>query len=227
MYWVDFQLAQRKGLKFYQTRSNALIFYDTLPAYCIWKVVVTKSEEIIYQPPKISYKDNWTYDLDSDVAGKQQREPTNPTKTHNPIIKYGETRMWARVHKGNRETYCVWSRGCHRLNKYGEEDQTRTGRPVLVEEQDIDFRVPGLSHSVVHRIENFNPTCSRITSTTHSAKTRRRWSANWVMWSYSSCGQLYQKYNVLTVFFIGIKELSIALADSSWLTANPGENLTN
>ena len=25
------------------------------------------------------------------------------------------------------------------------------------------------------------------------------------MWSYSSCAKLYQKYNVLTVFFIGIK----------------------
>ena len=30
-----------------------------------------------------------------------------------------------------------------------EEDQTRTGRPVKVEEHDIDFRVPGLSHAVV------------------------------------------------------------------------------
>ena len=36
------------------------------------------------------------------------------------------------------------------------------------------------------------PTCSRITSTTHSAKIQRRWSANWVMWSYSSCAKLYQ-----------------------------------
>ena len=32
-----------------------------------------------------------------------------------------------------------------------EEDQTRTGRPVLVEEHEIDFRVPGLSHAVVKR----------------------------------------------------------------------------
>ena len=32
VYWVDIQLAQRKGLKFYQTRSNAVILYDTLPA---------------------------------------------------------------------------------------------------------------------------------------------------------------------------------------------------
>ena len=46
VYWVDIQLAQRKGLKFYQTRSNAIILYDTLPAYCISKAIVMKSEEI-------------------------------------------------------------------------------------------------------------------------------------------------------------------------------------
>ena len=45
VYWVDIQLAQRKGLKFYQTRCNAIILYDTLPAYCISKVVVMKSED--------------------------------------------------------------------------------------------------------------------------------------------------------------------------------------
>ena len=28
VYWADFQLAQCKGLKFYQTRSNAVIFFD-------------------------------------------------------------------------------------------------------------------------------------------------------------------------------------------------------
>ena len=37
-----------------------------------------------------------------------------------------------------------------------EEDQTRTERPVLVEEHDIDFRVPGLSHAVVKQLENFS-----------------------------------------------------------------------
>ena len=39
-----------------------------------------------------------------------------------------------------------------------EEDQTSTGRPVLVdqkEEMDIDFRVPGLSHAVVKEAGNF------------------------------------------------------------------------
>ena len=64
VYWVDIQLAQRKGLKFYQTRPNAIILYDTLPAYCIPKVVVMESGEIMYEkvymsprpPPKISLK---------------------------------------------------------------------------------------------------------------------------------------------------------------------------
>ena len=34
VYWVDIKL-QEKKLKFYQTRSNAIILYGTLPAYCI------------------------------------------------------------------------------------------------------------------------------------------------------------------------------------------------
>ena len=77
VYWVDTQLAQRKRLKFYQTRSNAIILYDTLAAYCIPKVVVMESGEIIHEkvyvsprpPPKISFKDNWMKELGSEVAG--------------------------------------------------------------------------------------------------------------------------------------------------------------
>ena len=46
-------------------------------------------------------------------------------------------------------------------SKIEEEDQTRTGRPVggqestKVEELDIDFRVPELSHAVVKEAEHF------------------------------------------------------------------------
>ena len=48
-----------------------------------------------------------------------------------------------------------------RVDKHEDEDQTRTGRPVgrqqstQLEEIDIDFRVPGLSHAVVKEAENF------------------------------------------------------------------------
>ena len=54
VYWVGIRLAQRRGLQFCQTRSNAVILYDTLPAYCISKVVVMKNEEIIYQKVYVS-----------------------------------------------------------------------------------------------------------------------------------------------------------------------------
>ena len=39
VHWVDINLANKKGLTFYQTRSNAIIFQETLPAYCIPKVL--------------------------------------------------------------------------------------------------------------------------------------------------------------------------------------------
>ena len=38
----------RKGLQFYQTRSNAIILQGTLPAYCIPKVVRMETGEVIH-----------------------------------------------------------------------------------------------------------------------------------------------------------------------------------
>ena len=55
---VDIQLAQRKGLKFYQTRSNAVILNDTLQAYCISKAIVMKSDEIIYKKVCVCHLDH-------------------------------------------------------------------------------------------------------------------------------------------------------------------------
>ena len=92
VYWVDTKLAQKKGFKFCQTRSNTIILYDTLPAYCIPKVVVMETGEIIHEkvnasprpPPKISFKDNWMKEFGSEVAGgsedSQQIQPKSKTQ---------------------------------------------------------------------------------------------------------------------------------------------------
>ena len=45
VYWVGIRLAQKKGLKFYQTRSNAIILYNTLPACCIPKAIQMETGE--------------------------------------------------------------------------------------------------------------------------------------------------------------------------------------
>ena len=190
VYSVDIQLGQRKGLKFYQLRSNAIILCDTLPAYCISKVIVMNSAEIIYQkvfvsprpPPKISYKDNWMCDLDSDVAGSskdtQRIEPkpkTQRSSTGRTVTKRSEETLERTKFDRdtlNREKHdevtdptstgrpvCGQesTKRCVLTPKQVEEDHTGTGRPVLVdqeEEHEIDFRVPGLSHAVVKEAEN-------------------------------------------------------------------------
>ena len=100
VYWVDINPAIQKGLKFYQTRSNAIILHETLPAYCIPKVVRLKTGEVLYEkvcmsprpPPKISLKHERTRELGPKVARQPQGEvarqakifqPTQPTP--NPI----------------------------------------------------------------------------------------------------------------------------------------------
>ena len=94
VYWVDIKLAQKKGLKFYQTRSNAIILYNALPAYCIAKAVRMETEEIIYEkvfasprpPPKISLRNEWMKELDSEVA--RQAQDHQPTQLNpNPIYR--------------------------------------------------------------------------------------------------------------------------------------------
>ena len=182
MYWVEKQLAQRKGLKFYQTRCNAIIFYDTLPAYCISKVVVMESGEITHEkvyvsprpPPKISYKDNSMCDLDSDIAGSskdtQRIQPKPKTKLSRTVRPVGGQESTKEIEKGTlfdhedvkHSTRTVrpvsgleFTQSCVLMpTKIDEEDQTRTVRPVKVEELDIDFRVPGLSHAGVEEAEH-------------------------------------------------------------------------
>ena len=76
VYWVDINLALKKGLKFYQTRSNAIILHETLRACCIPKVVRIETGEVIFvkvyasprPPPKISLKHDWMKELGSEVA---------------------------------------------------------------------------------------------------------------------------------------------------------------
>ena len=78
--WVDINLAIKKGLKFYQTRSNAIILHETLPAYCIPKVVRMETGEVIYEkvyksprpPPKISLIHDWKRELGSEHAQRSE-----------------------------------------------------------------------------------------------------------------------------------------------------------
>ena len=133
-------------------------------------------------PPTISNKDNWTCDLDSDVARSSKdiqrielKPNTQLSSTGRPVC--GEKKEIEERTKFDRDTFnqekhdnvtdsSITERpvrgheattSCVLTPKHAEDDQTGTGRPVLVdqkEEHKIDFRVPGLSHAVVKEAEH-------------------------------------------------------------------------
>ena len=131
MYWVDIELAQKK-FKFYQTRSNAIILHDTLPAYCIPKAVMMETGEIIYEkvkwsprpPPKISFTDNWMKELGSEVAGHGESSQRTQPKTTNPIVRTGRPVSTEQTFSSSAQDIDKrFLLGCESTNE-------RTGRPV-------------------------------------------------------------------------------------------------
>ena len=180
VYWVDINLALKKGLKFYQTRSNAIIFHETLPAYCIPKVVRMETGEVTYEkvyasprpPPKISLKHDWMKEFGSEVARQSEGEVVrqakslqltqpSPNRNHDrtvrPVVCSENTSR-------SQEIDTRFSR--ESKNSILEEDANhdRTVRPVACSqpvgssstfnEVDVDFRLSGLPHAVVKQAEN-------------------------------------------------------------------------
>ena len=208
-----------------------------------------KSGEIIYEkvivsprpPPTISFKNNWMKELDSEVAGSskdtqriQPKPKTQLSSTERPVGRQESTKE---IEKGIL---------------FDHEDikhSTRTGRPVTAdqkEEHNIDFRVPGLSHTVVKEAEHFRvqELVKKIESHPHREALQADLQQNDVNNPFSNNSkamirelgnvelfELCENYTKSTMIslssFIGIKELSTALADISWLTAYPEESLTN
>ena len=174
--WVDKKLAQRKGLKFYQTRSNAIILYDTLPAYCIPKVVVMESGEIIYEKVYMSPHSQRIQPKSKTQLSRKGR-PVSEKPSGSFTQEIGKDVLFGRESTKNSRTgrlvdgppssqscvpVCVELDKNEDADENVDADQTRTEGPVSgqssftqLEEIDIAFRVPRLSHAVVKEAENF------------------------------------------------------------------------
>ena len=110
VFWLDIDLAIKEGLKFYQTRSNAIILQGTLPAHCIVNVERLKTGEKLYEkqylsprpPPKISVKHDHNWSKGNDQGSTDEHQPvgkfvqqsrgealqpgsSKPTQFHKPI----------------------------------------------------------------------------------------------------------------------------------------------
>ena len=100
VYWVDINLATKKGLKFYQTRSNAIILQETLPAYCFPKVVRMETGEVIYEkvflspppPPKIPLKHDWKRELGSEHSQQPEGQVGQLSRSFQFVIERENSR---------------------------------------------------------------------------------------------------------------------------------------
>ena len=146
VYWVDINLAIEQGLKFHQTRSNAIILQETLPAYCIPKVVRMETGEVIYEkeymsprpPPKISLKHKWKIELGSEHAQRSEGgQLSRSFQSNQPILNQNRERTGrsvvrddTRIVQDGRKT----SRSQKiDVNSFHEESvvSKRTERPVV------------------------------------------------------------------------------------------------
>ena len=67
-------------MTFYQTRSNAIILQETLPAYVLYEKAYMSPRP----PPKISLRHDWTKELGSKVARQPEGEVARQAKFFQP-----------------------------------------------------------------------------------------------------------------------------------------------
>ena len=127
VFWCNLKVARKKGLQFFQKRSNAIVLYNTILAICIEKVVYMKSgEELynkVYQSPRLPRKAVLTPNLHHgrrDLSNLEAR--TSADHQRKESEEYGETRSV-------------------------EFEETRSGN--------VDFRTQGLHHSTVQEEDDY------------------------------------------------------------------------
>ena len=84
VFWIDIDLGIiKEGLRFYQTRSNAIILQGALPANCIVRAERLKSGEKLYErqymsprpPPKISLRHDLNWNKGKDQGSTVEHRP--------------------------------------------------------------------------------------------------------------------------------------------------------
>ena len=102
VFWIDIDRGIiKEGLKFYQTRSNAIILQDVLPPSCIVRAERLKGGEPLYKrqylsprpPPKISLRNDLNWTRGNDDLGS--------TVEHRPVGKLVQQSLGETVHFGS------------------------------------------------------------------------------------------------------------------------------
>ena len=120
VFWIDIDHGIiKEGLRFYQTRSNAIILQGVLPPSCIVRAERLKGGEPLYKrqylsprpPPKISLRHDLNWTRGNDDLGS--------TVEHRPVGKLVQQSLGETVHFGSSKP-----------TQSPKTDEDRSGRPV-------------------------------------------------------------------------------------------------
>ena len=127
--------------------------------------------------PKISFKDNWMKEMDSELAASskdtQRIQPKPKTQSSRTVRPVGGQQFTQEIEQDVL------------FGREGTKHPTRTERPVggqqstQLEELDIDFRLSALSHAAVKEAENFRvqELVKKIEESSSSRGTSNRFAA--------------------------------------------------
>ena len=97
-FWCNLKLAWERGLQFQQTRSDAVVLYNTLPAACIEKAVCMNTQDeldqkvrLIPRVPRVLRKSNSHYGLHHDA--RSSLEPSSDSKSYGEICNTVDHRI--------------------------------------------------------------------------------------------------------------------------------------
>ena len=162
---------------FYQTRSNAIILYNTLPAYCIPKVVRMETGDVIYEkvymsprpPPKISFKHDRKRELGSEHAQRPEEQVVQQSRSfqsNQPIPNPGRDRTGQPVVRTDRSGQPVVETGRTQTRSSDDRKSLNVEMAHDRSEQPV----------VEANTENVPDGCQ--TRSCHESKKRQRWRRN-------------------------------------------------
>ena len=88
------KLAQQRGLQLYQTRSNAVILYDTLHAEFIEKATCKKTKDQLYQRQSVILKPRVVLKANPQWGSQDlpMPEARSSWESQQDVVSYGENR---------------------------------------------------------------------------------------------------------------------------------------
>ena len=99
VFWIDIDLGIiKEGLKFYQTRSNAIILQGVLPASCIVRAERLKNGEKLYERQYLSLRPPPKISLRRDLNWTKGNNELGSTVEHRPVGKLVQQSLGETVH---------------------------------------------------------------------------------------------------------------------------------